>query len=673
MKKKHNIIAIVIIAIVLIVGSLIAYHFLKDENKLTVQEQKWVNDNSKNVLSVNVINNANIFGRDGEGVYYKFLADFGKEYNLNLNPITFNDSPKSTGITFTQKKSLDSKDKVFYEDDYVLIGLKDETIAKQTDLKNKSIGILASDLSYISDYIDSSNMNFKQYDTKENMLKGFGSEIQYIMVPMFSYLDTILTNNYNIIYHFSDIKTYYVMSTDDTLLSNVMLKYFNKWSKDNLYENLNKYEFTLFKDKLKLSDSDVADIRKVDYNYGFVNASPYEIIKGGNYGGIIAVTLKDFSDFSGVGFNFNRYKNFHDFSTAINKNKVDVYFNHYNIANDYIETSSVFPISYSVIAKRSNSLNVLSLKSLKDKEVYVEENSKISNYINSIGNIKIKTYKDEEELSKLNKQDVIIVLDSHTYDYYANDLLNNYTERYEGNVSDAYTFKVNKDKTLAILLNKYVSTLDKNTLVNQGLENHYETMRSGVILGTIAKYIIYLLVIAAFVLLLLVKKTRKIKIAKKIKRDDKLKFIDQLTSLKNRNYLNECLESWNNNTIYPQTVIVVDLNNIQEINDINGYSEGDHQIQACANALIKTQLDNSEIMRTDGNEFVMYLVGYNQKQVANYIHKLNKEMEKLPYDNGAEFGYSMITDDLKTVEDALNEAVEDMKKQKQEAKNEGKN
>ena len=154
--------------------------------------------------------------------------------------------------------------------------------------------------------------------------------------------------------------------------------------------------------------------------------------------------------------------------------------------------------------------------------------------------------------------------------------------------------------------------------------------------------------------------------ARKIKKDDKMKFIDQLTSLKNRNFLNENIETWNNNTIYPQTIVVIDLNKIQEINDLYGYNEGDKQIKALANILVKTQLDNSEIMRTDGNEFVIYLVGYSQKQVSNYIFKLNKEIKKLPYEFGAEFGFSMIQDDIKTIEDALNEAVEDMKIKKQE-------
>ena len=86
--------------------------------------------------------------------------------------------------------------------------------------------------------------------------------------------------------------------------------------------------------------------------------------------------------------------------------------------------------------------------------------------------------------------------------------------------------------------------------------------------------------------------------------------------------------------------------------------------------ILKTQLDNSDIIRTDGNEFLIYLVGYEVKQITSYIHKLNKEFKKLPYDNGVSIGYSMITDDVKSVEDATNEAVEQVKNQKEEKKDE---
>ena len=53
---------------------------------------------------------------------------------------------------------------------------------------------------------------------------------------------------------------------------------------------------------------------------------------------------------------------------------------------------------------------------------------------------------------------------------------------------------------------------------------------------------------------------------------------------------------------------------------------------------------------------MVYLVGYSEKQVLNYIKKLNKEFKELPYEYGAAFGFSMIEDDLKLIDDAINEA-----------------
>ena len=185
-------------------------------------------------------------------------------------------------------------------------------------------------------------------------------------------------------------------------------------------------------------------------------------------------------------------------------------------------------------------------------------------------------------------------------------------------------------------------------------------------MGTIASYLLYLIGIGIIVILIAYKSSKRIKIAKRIKKEDKMRFIDQLTSLKNRNYLSENIESWNNNTIYPQILLVIDINNIQYINDTYGYEQGDKQIKAAANGLIKLQLDNSDIIRTDGTEFLVYLVGYSEKQVANYMRKLNKEFKKLPYDYGVVMAYSSITDDIKTIEDAINEATLAIKEKKNE-------
>jgi diguanylate cyclase (GGDEF)-like protein len=157
----------------------------------------------------------------------------------------------------------------------------------------------------------------------------------------------------------------------------------------------------------------------------------------------------------------------------------------------------------------------------------------------------------------------------------------------------------------------------------------------------------------------------KRKKAKVIKKEEKMKFVDLLTSLKNRNYLNHNIEKWDENTIYPQAIILIDLNNVKYINDNYGYEEGDKLIKSAANILINNQLENSDIMRTDGNEFLIYMVGYKEKDVALYIRKLYRELKNLPYGYGAALGYSMIEDDIKTIEDAINEATLDMRTNKE--------
>ena len=62
------------------------------------------------------------------------------------------------------------------------------------------------------------------------------------------------------------------------------------------------------------------------------------------------------------------------------------------------------------------------------------------------------------------------------------------------------------------------------------------------------------------------------------------------------------------------------------------------------------------------------MVGYSEKDVTGYTRKIYKELKELPYGYGASVGYSMIIDDVKTVDDAINEAILDMKNNKKNSK-----
>lgn len=664
MKKKKSII-IIIISILVVIGIAIGLYFiLNDKDKLTVSERNWVNQNIGTIQNINVINNVNVFGKNGSGVFYDFISDFETEYGLSINPITFNEGSNPSGISFGVKNIVDDNDILFYTDHYVLVGKNNDYISTEEDLNGKNIDILSKDLSYVSKYVKkASNVVFKQFENIDEIILDMNENETYMLVPLMEYLDTILSKDYKVVYHFSDIKEYYVLSLSDDKLSSVLKKYYNKWNNefDNVYnDNL----FKTFTSAMNITDTEVDSMQSITYNYGFVNASPYEVILGGKYGGIVAVYLSNFSKFADIEFNFVKYKTFNKFMKAVNNKDIDLYFNYYNFTDDFYQTDGI-SIEYVIAARRDNSTVIKSIYSLIGETVYVQENSKIYDYIKNISDINIKTFSTTKDLFKLNKKDVFIILDKNTFDYYSDNKLDNYTKRYEDFISNEYTFKVRTNSALYRLLDKYIGVMDENKLVIEGLNNHYDTIKSGNIITKIAEYILLILLLVVLIIFIIFKKSKKISIARKIKKDDKMKFIDQLTSLKNRNFLNENIETWNNNTIYPQTIVVIDLNKIQEINDLYGYNEGDKQIKSLANILVKTQLDNSEIMRTDGNEFVIYLVGYSQKQVSNYIFKLNKEIKKLPYEFGAEFGFSMIQDDIKTIEDALNEAVEDMKKNKE--------
>ena len=668
MAKKVRLIFISFVGIILVaVASLIVVNILNDENKLTVEENKWINNNLSTVLNVNVINDLDIFGKSGAGVFYDFLNDLGKEYNLKINPVTYTSREENITSGFIATNTKNDKFVEFYADNYVLLK-KDYVYFNSIEaIKDIKIGVLKSDTDYIKGYFnEDKNIEFKSFDTYEALKEAFNKDLEYIMVPKYELTSDILEKNYSVVYEFSDIKKYYGYYMLDDNFSSVIKKYYNRWHNKKYKNSFNtNLKNTLVK-SIKLSEVEQKQLTSRIYNYGFVNNNPYEIILGGNYGGIVSVYLKNFSEMAGVDFKYIKYRTYKQLTNAINNNSIDLYFNYYNLTNNYQTITTNMDIKYYVIASRKNNIVVNSLNSLQNQTVYVMQDSLIYENLKNIKGVDLKTYKKVSDLKKIAKNGAIAVIDYDTYLDVASTTLKEYSSRYTNSLNIPYTFKVREDNAFTKLFKAYISLSDASMVRVEGLNSYKKTLDSGTILGTIAKYILYFLIIFVILIYVLYKRARKIKISKKIKKEEKIRYIDQLTSLKNRNYLMENASSWNKNTIYPQAMVVVDLNRIQEINDTLGYEKGDRQIKAAANILIKTQLDNSDIMRTDGNEFLIYLVGYEERQIISYIKKLYKEFKSLPYEYGATIGHSMITNDLKSIEDAINESVEDMKQKKQD-------
>ena len=128
MKKKSKIIIIIISLIVIIVGGIIIYKIFSDKTRLNIIERNWINDNVSTIQNVNVLNDNAVFGNIGKGVYFDFIEDFSKEYNIDINPVAVKTGDNPSGLTLGYSNNYEEKDIVFYEDHYVVLSKTYELI-----------------------------------------------------------------------------------------------------------------------------------------------------------------------------------------------------------------------------------------------------------------------------------------------------------------------------------------------------------------------------------------------------------------------------------------------------------------------------------------------------------------------------------------------------------------
>ena len=665
---KKTVIFSFIALVIIVVGGIGLYNAFIDENSLTIKEKRWIDNNSSNLISITIPNDIPVFGNTGAGVFFDFSEYLSKDLGLNINNNTISYLSSGSEYFFEVSSNYEPDTLTVYRDHFVLVSKNNGVIANTSSIVNLKPGVHTNTMGLVTDYFGKKEDSFVSYDSYSRITEDLANgTLEYALVPLNEYKDQIISNNINIIAHVSDLNKYYYFKLgQNEILNSILTKTFKSWMKKNYETSYNKNNYDLFISSLKITEAEEDTLSNKVYKYGFVETRPYELSSGGSNGGITIEYLTKFTKFSGVDFTYKKYKTATELAEAAINKDVDLYYNYYNIVTNFVDVGALKQIDYYVIANNSIDLNVSNINSLSNKTVYVLADSYLYDVIKDIPKINIVTYSKTSELNHILNKDAIIVIDKYTYDYYVTNSTNDYTIRYESRVNkETYSFRYQNDTdTFFKLFNAYIKTIDPQELLRTGITSYNRVDEKSKIVSQIAKVLLGLVGLLIIVYIAYRKSNKKIKLDTKIRKDEKLKYVDLLTSLKNRNYYNEKLSTWNKNTIYPQACIVLDINNVKDLNDSYGHVEGDRQIQAVANALFKTQIDNTEIMRTDGNEFFVYMVGYSEKQVVTYMKKLVKEFKKLPYDDGVAMGFSMIEDDTKLVEDAYNEAVIKMRENK---------
>ena len=679
MKKKLIIIIPIIIAVV---AFIFVYRYYNKEDAtttLTVREKQWVQEHADQTYDFEVVNNYPLYGTNGSGVIFSFLEDFEENIGLEFNRIPYLKESK-TSIDGFRIRILDNGDKLkdtdlpLFNDNYVAVGKTYRRINSIKDFKNVTFGIFKEDSSEISYYLKSgTNLSFKTYDKIEDIYKALDNdEVDMVIVPNIMYLNyTIDNDKYSINYFFTEMQKQIVLtlSKDNKELNKIVTKYYNKWKQTKYVKEYNDAYLDYYLEENNLNAKTKAELISKNYTYGYVENPPYEQLVNGKVAGIAGEYVDRVTRLSGINFKYKKYDTIEDLEKAIDKGEVDLYFDYYNYNNNkYKSTLSTFIEKYVVLGKEEDNHIVTSFESMKDEPLAMLGNDSLYNYFSNNARAKIKIYDNIDELVKESGSRLIVV-DKEIYSHYQTTKFKKLKLLYTDTMMNDYKFMVkNNNEAFYDLFNYIINTNSYYNYRNSGITNLHASILEGSTLEqvyTIVLTIIFVPLIILLAVYLIIKKKKQIK---KVKASDRHKYTDMLTSLKNRNYLNAKMPEWEESKVFPQAIVMVDLNNVKYINDNYGHEEGDDLIIKADGILVNTQLENSEIMRTDGNEFLIYLVGYSERQVSTYVKKLGKEMKNLPHEFGAAIGYSMITDEIKTLDDAINEATLEMITAKEEMK-----
>ncbi len=678
MKKKLIITIPILIALITFIFVYRYYNNEDSTTSLTVVEKKWVEDNKKEAIDFEVINDYPLYGMNGEGVFFDFINDFEENVGLEFNKIPYLKESTPTTNSYRirildNETKLKSNDLLVFVDSYIAIGKSYQRINRISDMKNLKFGVFEQDSEELSYYLKSgTNLSFMSYKTIGELYTALDNgQVDMIIVPNIMYLDKMIgKSEYSINYYFTEMTKKVVLTLSDSNkeLNKIIRKYYNKWKETSYVKEYNDAYLAYYVDKNELSDKVKTSLISKTYVYGYIENPPYELKNSNGMSGIAGEYINRISRLTDIEFKFKKYKNIKALKKAIDNGEVDVYFDYYNYTNDkYLSTISTFIENYVVLGKEEDHYIVNSFESLKGKDIVMLKNDSLYNYFSNNSRSNIKDCKDINEVLT-EASDNLIVLDREVYNY-NKDKFSDYNVLYIDTIMNDYKFMVkSNNRAFYNLMNYIINTNSYYNYRNSGIDNLTESIFKGQTFRTVYEIILLIVFIPLIALTFIYLFIRRRRHKKQVKKIDRHKYTDMLTSLKNRNYLNAKMPEWEDSNIYPQAVVIVDLNKVKYVNDNYGHNEGDNLIIKAAALLVNTQLENSEIIRTDGNEFLIYLIGYSERQVGVYCKKLQKEMKNLPHEFGAAIGFSMIDDSIKTIDDAINEATLDMINSKEDFK-----
>lgn len=679
MKNKKWLI-VSIVTVLILISSIVIYILNRKDSDttLTILEKKWIESNKNTVIDLEILNDISLLNYEGEGIFFDFLENLETDTDLAFNKVSYNEKSKSEADYALKKvDKIGKNDILIYTDNYVVVTKEKVKYKNLTELKDLTIGVLNNNLEDANTYLDG-NLTFQTFDSNEKMIEEIIKEdatLDAIVLSKLEFLKEYDASLY-ISYNITEMQDNYVLTLGKMdKLNNILVKYYQKWYKDNYKSSYNLHLSNSYFIANEVDEQAKVKFRSKRYIYGYINNLPYDTTINNENLGLNASLVNKFAEIANIEVIHKGYDTVTKLLKEFNSNNVDFFFNNYKdnkYAMDIYTTVSPYEEKGFIVSNLEKDLVVNSINSLKGKTVSVLKSSQIGEYLNNKG-VGVKEYSNIKDMLEEKGNDEILAITPEIYNYYFNKDLSDYKVDYSFELDTDYGYIVRDIKNNELFqdyFNFYLGFVIEKNVINNGYEqllsiNAENTLFKTLLISTLAIINLFIIGYAIYKFVPAKKKKKHFSLTK----EDKLKYVDMLTSLKNRNYLNDNVEKWDDSEVYPQTIIIIDLNNVAYINDNYGHKEGDNVIKEAANILITNQVPNSDIIRTNGNEFLVYMVEYDEKQVIAYMRRLSKEFKNLAHGFGAAIGYSIITDQIKTIDDAINEATLDMRNNKEELNN----
>ena len=250
-KNKKKLIIIVIAILLIIVSIILAYFFhnFKNDNSLTLEENKWIDSNKYNVIDIAVVSDIPLISYDGQGIIYDYLNYITQEQSLKFNIIPYKlDSDVDYDYKIDILDNVKEDDIVLLKDNLVLLTVNNTEYLDVNDINNLKIGVISSDNPILTSYFENKSIEFVNYETYSdlkqsfieasiNVKSGISANIDAIIIPKSVFTKEIIENDYKISFHINDLNKYFVLDMNGSKeLNSIMKKYFNIWDSAN-YKN----------------------------------------------------------------------------------------------------------------------------------------------------------------------------------------------------------------------------------------------------------------------------------------------------------------------------------------------------------------------------------------------------------------------------------------------------